>query len=57
MLDAESPVQPLPTVPPGPADAAALEFARRVAGEPDTGPVALPGSVRFAALADRKAGK
>ena len=46
----------LPTMPPSGADEAALEFAHALASEADTGPVALPGSVRFRALAS-KAGK
>ena len=40
----------LPTCPPSASDEAALEFSRALACEADTGPVALPGSIRFRAL-------
>ena len=47
----------LPTMPPSKADDDALEFARRLAAETDTGPVAMPGSARLAELARHASGE
>ena len=47
----------IPTMPPGPADDAALDYARKLAAEQDTGPVAAPGSVRLVELGRRVSGE